>query len=151
MFEWVHVEAVNTPATAAQVWSVWADAENWPKWDDQLEWVKWQGPFVEGAIGTMKPAGGPVVSFVLTQVKEFSHFIDRAKLPLTTVDFIHRYEPASDGGGRIVHSVEMRGFLAPLFGRIIGSKIKMHLHQAMEKLSLLAQRQSQQQIIREVE
>ncbi|MGF6098106.1 SRPBCC family protein [Pseudomonas sp. 18175] len=141
MFEWVHVETVNTPATAAQVWSVWADAENWPKWDDQLEWVKWQGPFEEGAIGTMKPADGPVVSFVLTEVEEFSHFIDRANLPLTTVDFIHRYEPTSDGGGRIVHSVEMRGFLAPLFGRVIGSKIKTHLRQAMEKLSLLAERQ----------
>ncbi|NMZ00016.1 hypothetical protein HBO04_07790 [Pseudomonas proteolytica] len=141
MFEWAYVETVNTSATAEQIWSVWQDAENWPKWDDQLEWVKWDGPFIEGVKGTMKPSDGPVVTFVLTEVKEFSSFTDRASLPLTTIDFIHTYESTVDGHGKIVHKVEMRGLLAPLFGRIIGSKIRIHLRSAMEKLSILAQTQ----------
>lgn len=139
MFEWVYVETVNTKASAEQVWAVWVDAKNWPQWDDQLEWVKWDGPFIEGAIGTMKPTDGPVVKFVLSEVKEFSNFSDRAKLPLTTVDFIHTYEATADGNGIIVHKVEMRGILAPLFGRVIGSKIRTHLRRAMIKLSVLAQ------------
>ena len=50
-----------------------------------------------------------------------------------------------------MHSVEMRGCLAPLFGRVIGSKSKMHLRQSMEQLSPIAERQSRQQTSREVE
>ncbi|HUW00591.1 MAG TPA: SRPBCC family protein [Gallionella sp.] len=138
MFKWQYSETVDTSATSKQIWSIWTDAQNWPIWDSELEWVKMEGPFVEGTTGTMKPRGAPVVDFVLTNVEENRQFSDRAKLPLTRIEFIHRYETAADGRARIVHKVEMSGLLAPLFGRVIGTKIRTHLRGAMEKLSNLA-------------
>lgn len=139
MFKWQHSETVDTGATPNQIWSIWAEVENWPVWDSELEWVKMEGPFVQGTTGTMKPRGGPVVCFVLTNVDENRQFSDRTKLPLTKIEFIHRYETAANGSGRIVHKVEMTGFLAPLFGRVIGRKIRTHLRSAMEELSNLAE------------
>lgn len=138
MFKWQHTEAVNTNATSKQIWSIWKSPQDWPRWDRELEWVKMEGPFAKGSTGTMKPRGGPIVFFELTTVEEDHQFIDRAKLPLTTMEFIHRYEEMADGTGRIVHTVEMRGLLAPLFGRVIGTKIRAHLRAAMEELSSLA-------------
>lgn len=139
MFKWQFSETINTNASPQEVWSIWTDAHNWPVWDTELEWVKLEGPFVEGAIGTMKPRGAPDVEFVLTNVEENRQFVDLAKLPLTRIAFIHRYETAADGTGRIMHKVEMNGLLAPLFGRLIGSKIRAHLRDAMEELSSLAE------------
>ena len=86
----------------------------------------------------MKPRGGPVVVFHLTNTEEHSQFTNRAKLPLTTLELTHRYESLADGSARIVHAVEMRGLLAPLFGRVIGSKMCAHLREAMLKLSDIA-------------
>lgn len=138
MFKWQHSETVNTKATSKQIWAIWKDAENWPRWDSELEWVKLDGSFAKGSKGTMQPKSGPVVVFELTNIEENRQFIDSAKLPLAILEFTHRYEPLADGGGKIIHSVEIRGFLAPLFGRVIGSKIRAHLRDAMLKLSDLA-------------
>ncbi len=139
MFKWQYSETVATHATPKQIWALWSDPQTWPVWDSELEWVKIDGPFVEGSTGTMKPREGPVVKFVLTHVEENQQFSDRANLPLTKIAFSHRYEVSEDGRGRIVHKVEMNGLLTPLFSRVIGNKIRMHLRGAMEKLSSLAE------------
>ena len=135
MFSWEYTESVDTTATAKQVWSIWERAQDWPTWDSELEWVKMDGPFAQGTKGTMKPRSGPIVLFELIIVEENSQFIDCARLPLTTINFIHRYENMPDGSAQIVHAVKMQGFLAPLFGLLIGTKIRKHLRSAMLKLS----------------
>ncbi|MFD1792691.1 hypothetical protein ACFSE0_13800 [Ochrobactrum teleogrylli] len=110
---------------------------HWPTWDSELEWVILHGPFVEGTKGTMKPRQGPKVTFELVKVVPNESFVDRARLPLTTLDFGHYYFPSDNAGSEamITHTVEFRGFLAPLFGRLIGRNIKLHLRSAMEKLA----------------
>lgn len=138
MFNWNHMESVKTDATAAQIWSLWKSPQDWPLWDSELEWVKMDGPFMKGSTGTMKPRSGPIVSFELTTVEENRQFIDSANLPLTTMEFIHRYENMEDGSALIVHEVIMKGLLAPFFGLVIGTKIRAHLRTAMVKLSGLA-------------
>ncbi len=135
MFTWSYTEVVQTNASPKQVWCLWSAAENWPQWDNELEWVKLHKSFSKGSTGTMKPKNGPVVSFEITSIKENQQFISCAKLPLTKMSFIHAYEKQPDGSNCIVHTVEMRGLLSPIFGRIIGNKIKKHLRAAMLKLS----------------
>jgi len=136
MFRWSYSESVETDATAEQIWAMWEDVVNWPAWDSELEWVRLNGDFQQGTEGQMKPAGAPVVDFTLIEVCHNSCFVDRAKLPLTTLDFSHNYEMGStDRRAMIHHSVEMKGFLAPLFGFVLGRKIKAHLRDAMEELS----------------
>ena len=55
--------AVST-AAPADFFAVWADMATWPEWNADTEWVRLDGPFVEGATGTLKPKGGPKVGFV---------------------------------------------------------------------------------------
>lgn len=135
MFTWNFSETIETNASGPQVWKLWADAESWPAWDSELEWVSFDTPFAPGGAGEMKPVGGPKVRFTLTHVEENRRFCDVTSLPLTKIEFDHRYEANEEGGGRITHSVAMRGVLAPLFGRVIGRGIKRHLRSAMERLS----------------
>lgn len=141
MFKWHHSEVVSTNATAENVWRKWEDGNTWPEWDTELEWVELSSGIAEGSSGKMKPKGGPNVKFVITKSKRNSSFQDVAKLPLTILTFDHEYIPqgASDATAYIRHSVTMNGITAPLFGHVIGSKIKLHLRESMERLSRLAE------------
>lgn len=137
MFKWTYNESVITEATPEQIWAMWQDVSSWPCWDSELKWVKLNGDFIEGATGKMKPANGPEVDFTLSRVELNRAFSDMAKLPLTSLVFDHEYFASSEKGdpARICHSVTMTGFLAPVFGRLIGNKIKSHLRDAMMELS----------------
>lgn len=137
MFKWKFIESVETDATPEQIWSLWENVDAWPLWDKEVSWAKLHGPFSVGTHGLMKPSNGPKVDFILIEVEKNKKFTDRAKLPLTTMDFSHIYYAPknNDVKASIQHSVEMKGLLAPVFGFIIGRKIKKHLKQAMIDLS----------------
>lgn len=137
MFTWTYSEQVTTQATPEQIWAMWQDAASWPCWDSELEWVRLEGKFVVGTVGRMKPVSGPEVKFCLSDVVPLQSFSDVAQLPLTRLVFTHEYlsPQEGDGAAKIRHSVTMNGLLAPLFGRLIGGKIKNHLRQAMQELS----------------
>lgn len=137
MFTWTYSEDVMTRATPEQIWEMWQDADSWPCWDSELEWVKLDGDFIVGTSGSMKPVSGPVVKFKLSHVVTNSSFSDIAQLPLTRLVFDHEYlhPQEEDSAAFIRHSVTMSGLLAPVFGRLIGSKIRSHLRQAMLELS----------------
>lgn len=141
MVTWEFKESVETEATADQVWAMWCSPTSWPLWDDGIEWVSLQGSFTKGARGVMKPVGGPKVKFELLDVYPNQGFKDRSFLPLTTLDFIHTYTPASTmSKARITHHVEMRGWLTPIFKRVIGSNIRKGLPGALRKLAAIAEK-----------
>lgn len=136
MFTWTYSETVNTNATSDQVWSILKNVQDWPSWDKELEWARLDGPFQVGTKGQLKPSKGPEVAFELIDVMPGYSFSNKAKLPLTKMIFFHEYLPQdSHNEARICHRVVMSGLLAPLFGKIIGSQIKLHLREAMETLS----------------
>jgi hypothetical protein len=134
MFHWNYEERVPTTASHDTIWALWSSPETWPKWDVEIDWVRFTGPFVAGAKGTMRPAGGPIVPFVLTHVDEGKSFADCSKLPLTKLRFSHHIEE-----GAIVHRVQMHGLLTPLFRRVIGTKIEHGMRGAMTALVNLAE------------
>lgn len=140
MSVWNIEESAETTASAEQIWKLWSKPSTWPKWDDSVEWVKFEGAFIQGNKGVMKPVGGPEVAFELSEVEVNKSFRDRTFLPLTTLDFFHFYVPATEGKkARIIHRVEMRGLLTPIFKRVVGSKIQKGLPHAVR--SLIAQAQ----------
>lgn len=134
MFTWSYEQRVPTTASAERIWQLWSQPETWSAWDHDIEWARLEGPFSEGARGTMKPKGGPVVPFTLLTVEPGRSFSDSSQLPLTRVDFLHRVAE-----GVIVHRIEMRGWLTPLFRRLIGAKIQRGLRPAMARLASLAE------------
>ncbi len=138
MFKWIYSEEINTEASAEQIWAIWEDVSSWPCWDSELEWVELSGPFKEGATGRMKPKKGPTVTFTLDKVIKNVFFSDYAKLPLTHMSFDHEYicsKKSHSSNNKIRHTVTMSGLLSPFFGMVIGSKIKLHLRDAMIEMS----------------
>ncbi|WP_375655333.1 hypothetical protein [Bartonella sp. AA83SXKL] len=138
MFNWIYSEEISTEASAEQIWAIWEDVASWPCWDSELEWVELFGAFKVGAVGQMKPKKGPTVTFTLDKVIKNVCFSDYAKLPFTRMSFNHEYICSTKTGSsnnKIRHTVIMSGLLAPLFGMIIGSKIKLHLRDAMIEMS----------------
>ncbi|WP_375703462.1 hypothetical protein [Bartonella sp. AD13SXNS] len=138
MFKWVYSEEISTKASAEQIWAIWEDVEKWPSWDHELEWVEFSGAFKEGTVGRMKPKKGPKVTFTLDKVIKNVCFSDYARLPFTRMSFDHEYICSTKSGSsnnKIRHTVTMSGLLAPVFGMIIGSKIKLHLRDAMIEMS----------------
>lgn len=140
MFVWKHSEEVRTVASASEIWELWKQAPEWPRWDRELAWVRVNGDFVNGTTGILKPVAGPEMNFTLDKVIINKSFINVAKLPLTKLVFGHEYLPPVRPGdiAKIKHTVTMTGLLAPVFGRVIGARIRLHLREAMLELSRLA-------------
>lgn len=131
---WTFSHTETTAAAAAALWSHYADPESWPTWDRETEAVTVDGPFAVGTTGTLKPVGGPLTRFVLTEVTPGESFTDVTRLPLARLTFGHRIEP-HDGGSRFTHTVTFTGPLAWLFRRVIGKGIAAGLPEAMARLA----------------
>ncbi|WP_412057404.1 hypothetical protein [Bartonella sp. DGB2] len=141
MFKWVYKEQVPTKATCEQIWSMWQDVASWPCWDHELEWVKLNGNFAAGTTGRMKPIKGPEINFTISEATPLRSFSDVARLPLTTLVFNHEYfsPPETEMTAYIQHSVTMTGWLALVFGFLIGRQIKKSLKNSMVTLSKQAE------------
>ena len=136
---WTTEVSRKTTATKEQIWKLWADVPNWNVWDKEVETSELFGQFKKGTKGILKPAGGPKTKFEMTECTNFKSFTDRSFLPLCKMDFIHTMTDTNDGLV-INHKVIMTGFMTFLFSKIIGSKIKVGLPIAVEKLIVLAEK-----------
>lgn len=128
-----------TTATKEQIWKLWADVPNWKGWDAEVETSELFGQFQTGTKGILKPKGGPKTKFEMTECTNFKSFSNRSFLPLCKMDFIHTLVETKDGL-EITHKVVMTGFMTFLFSKVIGSKIKIGLPVAVEKLISLAEK-----------
>jgi hypothetical protein len=141
MLTWIYEESILTSANAEQVWALWSRPHEWNRWDEAVEWVTLDGPFETGSCGRLKPVSGPAVKFVILEVQQKRGFTNRSFLPMTCMDFIHTYRPAEspEQGAMITVRIEMRGWLSPLFGRLIGRGIQKTLRESLVKCSTLAE------------
>lgn len=128
-------------APAAVVFSLYADVPNWPAWDPDAKSASIQGPFVTGAVGRVVPHGGPTSTLHFVEVIPDSGFRVQCRLPLCTLRFDYRLRPEG-GSTRATHGVAFEGWLAPLFGRLIGPSLRKSLPKALEQLAGLAERRS---------
>jgi len=136
---WTTEVSRKTTATKEQIWKLWADVPNGKIWDEEVETSELFGQFQTGTKGILKPAGGPKTKFEMTECSKFKSFTDRSFLPLCKMDFIHTMNETNDGL-EITHKIVMTGFMTFLFSKVIGSKIKVELPVAVEKLIELAEK-----------
>jgi len=136
---WTTAVSRKTTASKEQIWKLWADVPNWNVWDKEVETVELFGEFETGTKGVLKPAGGPKAKFEMIECTKFKSFTDRSFLPFCKIDFTHSITETNDGI-EILHKVVMTGFLTFLFSKVIGSKIKAGLPNAVEKLIDLAEK-----------
>ena len=136
---WTTEVSRKTTATKEQIWKLWTDVPNWNVWDAEVETSELFGQFQTGTKGILKPAGGPKTKFEMAECTELKSFTDRSFLPLCKMDFIHTMNETEEGL-EITHKVIMTGFMTFLFSKVIGSKIKVGLPIAVEKLIDIAEK-----------
>jgi hypothetical protein len=136
---WIIEVTHKTKAVKEQIWELWKDVPNWNIWDKEVETSELFGEFKIGTIGVLKPADGPKTKFEMIECTIFKSFTNRGFLPFCKMDFIHTITETKDGL-EITHKVVMTGFMTFLFSKIIGSKIKVGLPIAVEKLIEIAEK-----------
>ncbi|MQY28379.1 SRPBCC family protein [Nocardia aurantia] len=123
--------AVSTAAPAA-FFATWADMAAWPEWNADTEWVRLDGPFVAGATGTLKPAGGPKVSFVVATLTD-TEFVDVSRLPGARLTFAHRVE-VTGAGTEVSVTISMTGPLRRLWAKVMGAGLAASVGRDLEAL-----------------
>ncbi|WP_019930809.1 SRPBCC family protein [Nocardia sp. BMG111209] len=123
--------AVSTAAPAA-FFATWADMAAWPEWNADTEWVRLVGPFEQGATGTLKPKGGPKVSFVVATLTD-SEFVDVSKLPGARLTFAHRVEVTA-AGTEVSVTISMSGPLHRLWAKVMGAGLAASVGRDLEAL-----------------
>jgi hypothetical protein len=130
--------SVNIAAKPADIFNLYANVDGWPKWDPEVIESSIDGAFTSGAVGMIKPKGGPKSKIELIEVKPNEAFKIQCKLPLCVMTFGH--ELVSEGATTTAtHRVTFTGLLAPLFGRLIGTGIQKTLPTTMQGLKRAAE------------
>src|SRR5437868_15395348 len=107
--------SITSSAPAGAFFARWADMATWPEWNQDTEWVILDGPFVQGATGTLKPKGGPKTKFVVTKLTD-SEFIDSSKLIGARLVFAHKVV-AENGLTTVAVRITMEGPLRGLWNK----------------------------------
>ncbi len=106
---WSHEESIETSASPARVWELFADVERWKDWNAGIESIVLHGPFAEGTTITMKAPGQDALTSTLIQVKPSQSFTDETVVGETRVLVSHRLAPLLSGRTKIVYSTKITG------------------------------------------
>jgi uncharacterized protein YndB with AHSA1/START domain len=140
MATWEYEYSVVTSAAPEAVWRHWSDMAAWPAWNAGIESIEIDGPFRPGTTFTMTPPGEDPVRMTLTEVVPGELFTDVAGGGDFAVTTVHRLEPATDGGTRIVYRTEITGEAAASIGPEIGPMITADFPDVLAALAARAER-----------
>lgn len=116
---WTHQESIETHATPARVWQLFADVPGWKAWNAGIEHIELHGPFAAGTTFTMQPPGSDAFVSTLTAVVEHQGFTDETVIDNTRVIVAHRIEALAAGLTRITYSTTITGPLAAEIGPMV--------------------------------
>jgi hypothetical protein len=135
---WTHEEAIETSATPAQVWKLFADVARWKDWNAGIESIQIHGPFEPGTTFTMQPPGQEAIDSILLVVKPDEGFTDETVVDKTRVLVSHKLVPLASGKTRIIYSTEITGPDAAELGPMVTSDFA----DVLMRLKRLAEQQS---------
>jgi hypothetical protein len=119
---WEYEHQVETSASPAALWRLWADVPGWASWNAGVASAGIDGPFAPGTAFTMVPPEGEPIRMTLTEV--------------TTV---HRLEPAGGDRTRVVYRTEITGPAAGTLGPELGPQITADFPDVLAALVRAAQ------------
>ena len=128
--------SITSEAPASAFFARWADMETWPEWNTDTDWVRLDGPFAQGATGTLKPKGGPKVRFVVAELSD-ERFLDVSRLVGARLSFDHRVT-VRDSGTQIEVTVSLDGPLARVWNAILGADLRKSLQPDLDRLAEVA-------------
>jgi hypothetical protein len=127
---------INVPPNT--VHTIYTEVENWHRWDPDTKSARLDGPFAVGTTGVLAPTQGFPVKMKVTEVAPERGFTVECRAPLCVMRFDHELTP--DGVGVIaLHRLVFSGPLAWLFGRLVGSRVRLGLPVTMQSLKRYAE------------
>jgi Polyketide cyclase / dehydrase and lipid transport len=125
--------SIEIKASSNDIYQLYKNVGEWSIWDPEVESSNITGEFKTGATGTIKPKGGPQSTLYFTDIKPNISVTTQCKLPLCTMTFDHQLSQHGEST-TATHSVSFTGFLAPIFGWLIGKSIQRTLPDSMRGL-----------------
>lgn len=125
----------SAPTTA--FFARWADVATWPEWNTDTEWVRLDGPFAQGATGTLRPKGGPKVRFVVARLTD-REFVDVSRLFGARLTFAHEVAVA-DGRTTVTVTVSIDGPLRWLWTKMLGADLAKSVQPDLDALVAVAE------------
>jgi hypothetical protein len=118
---WRGEYAIETPATAETIWSIFRDVPGWKTWNAGIEQIDIAGPFAAGTWFTMKPPGEDALRSQLIEVRENACFVDETRVGDLVIKVAHRIEQLGPARTRIVYAVDANGPQAAEIGPAVAS------------------------------
>lgn len=115
---WCAVYEETTDLTPAQLWPVLADVARWPEVDTNIARLDIREAPAPGVTFRLTPRGGPTLAFRIGHFEAPTRYSDICTMPLARMETIHELVPGARTTMRV--RVEIRGLLAPLWGRLVG-------------------------------
>jgi uncharacterized protein YndB with AHSA1/START domain len=140
---WDFEHSVETRASRERVWAVWTDISGWPSWNPGVARAELDGPLAEGAIGTIRAAGGPTSTLKVLEVEPDRSFVTEASERFMRLRFEHELADAEDGQLRLTQRVRMTGLATPLMRRTVGARLERSIPEALAAMVERATAESQ--------
>ena len=128
-------------ASAEEIFNLYEDVANWSSWDPDVKSSSVSGKFETGVVGKLKPTNGPESKILFSSVITDKAFTVSSNLPLCKMTFVHELSSV-ENETEVVHKVSFSGFLAPIFGRLIGRGIQKGLPDTLKGLKIAAESKS---------
>jgi hypothetical protein len=135
---WSTTASVETLATPEQIWPFYAAANNWKQWAPHIEWSRLIGEFEPGGAVECKFRRQRLLVFRILASEAESGFIAEAR---AGPGLRLRLEPSIRRTGAtttITHRVVLDGFVAGLWGRLLGGTVRGRMRRAMAHLAELS-------------
>ena len=122
-----HSQTVTTTASTDAVWALWADPSTWPSWDPSVVAVALDGPFEQGATGTMTLAGPFDVPVVLAFVEPGARYVDELTMGELVIRIDHVVTAQPGGGSEVTVSTTITGPGADDIGPMVTAEAPLAL------------------------
>ena len=130
--------SATSTAPASAFFTRWIDHDSWGEWSPDTDWVHLDGPVALGAVGIIKPAGGPKTRFTISALDPDREYTDTSYLPGARLVFQHLVISES-GFTRLDVAVSMRGPLGWLWARIMGAGFRESTQADLDRLVALVE------------
>lgn len=128
--------SIDIDAPAVTVWRVYADTERWPDWTDSVNRVTpLDGPALEvGHRFEIDQPRFPTLVWEVTEVDRGHSWTWRQRSPGGTTVATHLVEDLGDGRTRVHQSIDQRGPVGALVGRLARGLTRRYLQMESEGL-----------------
>ena len=129
--------SATSTAPASAFFARWIDHDTWGAWSPDTDWVRVDGPVALGAMGVIKPTGGPKTRFTISALDPDREYTDTSYLPGARLVFQHLV--AEGGVTTLDVAVSISGPLAWLWARVMGAGFRESTQADLDRLVALVE------------